>query len=161
VVQAEDGSLPRVESKGYSIRGLDATQVHAANKFLKDCEAAYGALRSKGFEPVSFGERTHKQHLMTVVAQQSLKALQIEIGADDFMVLVAMVYLGNGPSDMKQKGGPDHKVISENLRRILNRVARFYDPGSKSRTSLVATAESIVAQFEELTAEIAKYERMA
>jgi Sec-independent protein translocase protein TatA len=125
-VAAPDGSRPVVAVRGFTMHGLQAQYQGAARRFGRDYELVHRKLRCRGFEPGVDGGSNTGAHLESIEAQARIKQLQKFIGEEDFTILLAVVILGYGPAKLHRLGGPDHRTISYEIRRILRNVLEFY-----------------------------------
>lgn len=144
-----DGIFRRVEVKGISLRGLDQHQIRAADDFERDWNAAFRGLSSRGFEPaVDGGGHGSREHLVRVEAQGRLRRLEAHLGDRDWIILKAVVLFGAGPAEAHRRGGPQHVIVSHEIKRVLNRVAGFYRPGARHRDAMLDACASIVMEME-------------
>jgi hypothetical protein len=159
-ILADDGSVPIVQVTCFSLRGFQAHQRTAADRFGKDWEAALGALRSRGFEGAAGGTRSHADHLRRAAAQQRLVAIRRHVGSL-YSLLVLAVIVGYGPGKISAECGEAVGDVSIELRRVLDRLAEFYDPSRRFRSRADMKAEKILARFAGIQALIDEAERTA
>ncbi|MBP2147413.1 hypothetical protein [Xanthobacter flavus] len=144
-----DGLLRKVEVKGVSLRGLEVQQQRAAQDFARDWESAYRSLRCRGFEPtVSGGGHGSREHLARVEAQDRLRFVEARLGRRDWTVLVSVVIGGAGPHELTSRGAPQHRVVSAEIKRVLNIVAGFYRPGTRHRDPLLDACNSVIEEMQ-------------
>ena len=143
VVLADDGTLVEVDTKGFTFRGLPHELVVAANRFARDYGAAY-PLRCVGFEPGVDDGGVHTGHVAAVAAQRSLRDLHAKVGKRAYTILVAIVIVGAGASDLHKLGGPQIVAISEQIRLILKDVAEFYSGAPLGPDKLLVAAERVI-----------------
>ena len=148
-------SIAVVEVKrGFSLRGLPENLLRAGTRFAQDWESALAKLGSKGFEPGVQGGGS-SSHVKFIEAQTRLKELEAKLGGRDYQILIATVILGVGPSELHKNGGPENKVISAEIRRILREVASYYSGKPQKPDPLLRAAEkAIQAALEDREAEI-------
>lgn len=146
-----DGIFRKVEVKGLSLRGLEVQQQRAAQDFARDWESAYRSLRCRGFEPaVQGGGHGSREHLARVEAQDRLRLIEARLGPRDWTVLVSVVIGGAGPHELTSRGAPQHRVVSAEIKRILNIVAGFYRPGVRHRDALLDACRQIVEEMQRI-----------
>jgi len=144
-----DGILRKVEAKGVSLRGLEVQQQRAAQDFHRDWETALRSLRCRGFEPaVSGGGHASRAHLARVEAQDRLRRLEAGLGPRDWTVLVSVVIGGAGPHELTSRGAPQHRVVSAEIKRVLNIVAGFYRPGARHRDALLDACTAVIEEMQ-------------
>jgi hypothetical protein len=150
ILRLPDGSRPTVKVTGWSLRGLPSQLEYAGNRFLKDWEVAFEApLRCRGFEPgVDGSGAAHDGHGRSLDAQRRLAALSKEIGADDYKMLIIHVVKRIGPTQLNKAGGGKKDAITNNLKRILRRVAGFYSGKPVGPDPLLRAADKIIAAME-------------
>lgn len=137
-VRAPDGTVQDVWSfpASYYAMGFQDHQIHAAERFGRDWEAAYRGLKGQGFEPgVDGGRSIHGAHHSQVDAQGRLARCREALGKRAWEIVVAVVVHGATAREIHSMGGKENRTVKSDMDVAFNALDGFYSgSNSKDRT---------------------------
>lgn len=128
-VRADDGSVQEVWSfaASYHAMGFQDHQIHAAERFGRDWEAAYRTIKGQGFEFGVDGSRSvHRLHFSQVDAQSRLQACEQYLGRRSYEIVRAVVIHGATAREIHAWGGKDHRSVKGDMDVVFNDLDAFY-----------------------------------
>lgn len=128
-VRAEDGKVKEVWSfaSSYRAMGFQDHQIHAAERFGRDWEAAYRTLKGQGYEASVDGARgVHRAHFSQVDAQSRLQACEAYLGKRSFDIVRAVVVHGATAREIHAMGGKEHRTVKSDMDVAFNDLDAFY-----------------------------------
>lgn len=149
--QDGDGIWRSAEVRGFSMRGLEQQQQAGAHDFARDWELSLRGLRCRGFEPVvPSSAKSDGPALARVEAQERLRRLEEALKPVEggWLLLELVVIRGVGVAAITRAGGPQHVVVTDNIKRVLDIVAEFYGRRGRRRNALLRACASIIADME-------------
>jgi hypothetical protein len=144
------GNATPVESRSSVMRGRQAHQIRAAERFSKDWEMAYGGgLKAASFEmKVDGGAASTRAHLARRQAQDRLQRLKSQIGEEAYEIAKAAAVFGIGPAAIHKAGGPQHVIASDRIGRALTSVAGFYDSRQAAPDPMLRAVTALIEEAE-------------
>lgn len=128
-VRADDGTVKEIWSfaASYHAMGFQNHQIHAAERFGRDYEAAYRTLRGQGYEASVDGARSrHGSHFSQVDAQSRLQACQEYLGRRGYDIVLAVVIHGATCRQIHAMGGKQHVTVKNDMDVAFNDLDAFY-----------------------------------
>lgn len=128
-MRAPDGSVQEVWSfaSSYHAMGFQDHQIHAAERFGRDWEAAYRTLKGQGYEASVDGARSrHGAHFSQVDAQSRLAACQKELGRRAFDIVIAIAIYGATIREIAPRAHVHDRNIRQEVDNVFNDLDAFY-----------------------------------
>lgn len=128
-MRAPDGSVQEVWSfaSSYHAMGFQDHQIHAAERFGRDWEAAYRTLKGQGYEAIVDGARSrHGAHFSQVDAQARLESAREYLGKRSYDIVVAVVVHGATCREIHAMGGKEHRTVKSDMDVAFNDLNAFY-----------------------------------
>lgn len=147
-LRADDGSVQEVWSfaASYHAMGFQDHQIHAAERFGRDWEAAYRTIKGQGFEfGVDGGRSRHGAHLSQVDAQTRLHACRGYVGKRGFEVIVAIVVNGAAIRDLAPRARTHDRNIRQDIDNAFNDLDGFYT-GTRHKDRIWEAVEKFNAE---------------
>lgn len=128
-VRTANGSVQEVWTfaASYHAMGFQDHQIHAAERFGRDWEAAYRTLKGQGYEASVDGARSrHGAHFSQVDAQSRLAACQKELGRRAFDIVTAIAIYGATIREIAPRAQVDTRNIRQEVDNAFNDLDAFY-----------------------------------
>lgn len=135
-VRAQDGTVQEVWSfsASYHAMKFQDHQIHAAERFGRDWEAAYRTLKGQGYEASVDGSRSrHGSHFAQVDAQTRLRACETYLGKRGYEIVRAVVVYGATPREIHAMGGKEHVTVKSDMDVAFNDLDAFYQGASRRK----------------------------
>ena len=117
---------------------LEVHQLAAYERFAADVYlSGEDNLRAAGLEPGVDGGRAdmHRAHLIRKFHDDRRMKAAGRIGSRDYEIMMAC-YNGASAQDLHALGGPEHVLIGNDVKKILNDLSAFYTGGARPMDSL-------------------------
>lgn len=126
---------------------LEIQQVNAFERFSTDVYlSGEDGLKASGFEPGVDNSKSdpHRRHLLRqlYVKRRAEASVYIGVRAADIMLAC---YLGATAQDLHALGGPEHRNIGEEVRRILDDLSAYYAGGNRRMDSFWRASRDFIA----------------